>query len=148
MKDSKVTFYDIIQPDDRIEFVNIVCFYQWKWVLVKWKWKTTWELPWWHVENWEKSLEAAKRELYEETWIAWVELEFLCSWKIDMIIEKPVTYYWNVYITKTSQLWELPESEIEEVGLFENIPENLTYPANQIEIFIKSKEFRTKNKMF
>ncbi len=61
--------------------------------------------------------------------------------------KKTVTYYWNVYITTTSQLWELPESEIEEVGLFENIPENLTYPANQIEIFIKSKEFGNKNKM-
>jgi 8-oxo-dGTP diphosphatase len=140
MKNINVIFYDIEQKSDLVRYTNIVCIYQWKWLLVRWKWKTTWELPWWHIEEWETSLYAAKRELYEETWINWVELKFLCSRKLD-IFKKSSTYYGNVYIAKILELWQLPEFEIEEVKLFEEIPENLTYPFIQIDILNKAKEF-------
>lgn len=140
MNNISVIIYDISQEDKLVWFTNIVCLYQWKWLLVRWKWKTTWELPWGHIENWETSLNSAKRELYEETWINWVDLEFLCSRKLEML-EKWITYYGNVYIVNVLLLWELPDSEIEEISLFEEIPENLTYPFIQIDILNKAKEF-------
>ena len=143
---NNVTFYNIEQEGSLVWFTNIVCLYQWKWVLVRGKWKTTWELPWWHIENWETSLAAAKRELYEETWITWVELSFLCSRKLQKL-DKEISYYWNVYITNTLELWQLPESEIEEVKIFEEIPENLTYPFIQVDILNKAKDFLKINKM-
>ncbi len=146
MKNINVTFYNIEQKDNLAWFTNIVCLYKWKWVLVKWKWKTTWELPWGHIEDWETSLDAAKRELYEETWITWVELSFLCSRKLDKL-ENVVSYYGNVYIMNVKNLWKLPESEIEEVNFFEEIPENLTYPFIQVDILNKAKEFFKTNKI-
>lgn len=140
MNNTKVTFYDIEQTYDLVWYTNIVCNYQWKWLLVRWKWKTTWELPGGHIEKWEKSLDAAKRELYEETWITWLDLTFLCSRKLEMF-EKWATYYWNVYVTNILKLWNLPEFEIEEVKLFEEIPKNLTYPFIQIDILNKAKGY-------
>lgn len=151
MQNISAEFFDYKQADSLVWFTNIVCFYQWKWILVRWKWKTTWELPWWHIEKWETSLNSAKRELYEETWITWVELTFLCSrkssWKFDNK-EEIGSYYGNVYIVNVLELAKLPESEIEEIRLFTDIPENLTYPSTQIYILNKSREFIKKNKMF
>lgn len=150
MKNISAEFFDYQQVGSLVWFTNIVCFYQWKWILVRWKWKITWELPWWHIEKWETSLNSAKRELYEETWITWVELNFLCSrkssWKLDNK-EEIVSYYGNVYIVNVLELAKLPESEIEEIDLFTDIPENLTYPSTQIPILNKSREFIKINKM-
>lgn len=146
MKNVNVEFYNKKQKDILVWFTNIVCLYQWKWVLVRGKWKTTWELPWWHIEKWETSLEAAKRELQEETWIIGVKLSFLCSRKLHKL-DKEISYYWNVYITNALELGQLPESEIEEVNLFEEIPKNLTYPFIQVDILNKAKEFLKINKM-
>ena len=129
MNNISVIIYDISQEDKLVWFTNIVCLYQWKWLLVRWK--TTWELPWGHIENWETSLNSAKRELYEETWINWVDLEFLCSRKLEML-EKWITYYGNVYIVNVLLLWELPDSEIEEISLFEEIPEYGGFPMTHI----------------
>ncbi|MDD2907133.1 MAG: NUDIX domain-containing protein [Candidatus Gracilibacteria bacterium] len=140
MNNISVIIYDISQEDKLVGFTNIVCLYQGKWLLVRGKGKTTWELPGGHIENGETSLNSAKRELYEETGINGVDLEFLCSRKLEML-EKGITYYGNVYIVNVLLLGELPDSEIEEISLFEEIPENLTYPFIQIDILNKAKEF-------
>lgn len=52
------------------EFVVVVWFYKGKVLMVlneeDWRW---WEFPWWTVEKWESYINAANRELFEETWI-------------------------------------------------------------------------------
>ena len=35
---------------------------------------TAWSLPKWHIDPWEDPITAAKREIYEETWIKNLEL--------------------------------------------------------------------------
>lgn len=132
--------------DDEIAiYSNVVWAYQGKIVFVKWKGKTTWELPWGRLEKWESSFDCAKRELYEETGITNAQLQFLCSWTLHQHKEGK-SHYWNVYLANVLELWELPESEIEEVELFTNIPENLTYPVNQIDIVKKAQEYLANKK--
>lgn len=61
-----VNFYKKVD-DDKLKFVVIVSRYQNKWIFCKHKQRDTYEIPGGHREAGETILEAAKRELYEET---------------------------------------------------------------------------------
>jgi len=49
--------------------------------------------------------------------------------------------YGLLYYSEISELGELPNSEIEEVKMFDGLPENLTYPAIHNVLFNKAVEF-------
>ncbi len=54
-------------PDSALKYVVIVARHEGKWVFCRHKKRDTWEIPGGHIEKGESALEAAKRELYEET---------------------------------------------------------------------------------
>ena len=58
------------------KFVVIIAEYQGSWLLCKHKKRTTWETAGGHIEPGETPLEAAKRELYEETGAILYRIEF------------------------------------------------------------------------
>ena len=70
-------------------------------------------------------MEAAKRELFEESGIRDADVYPVCD-------------YWGfnpfhcsngmVFLAVVHSIGELPESEMQEIGIFEELPENLTYP--------------------
>lgn len=76
--------------------------------------------------------DAAKRELYEE------------SGAIDFEII-PVFDYWvgdedkfsngMVFYGRIKELGDIPNSEMEEIGFFDSLPENLTYPKITPKLF-------------
>ena len=121
---------------------TVICAnYGGKWVLSKHKKRDTWETQGGHIEDGETPLEAAKRELYEESGIRDADVY-------------PVCYYWGfnpyrcsngmVFLAVVHSIGELPESEMQEIGIFDELPENLTYPQTspvlyrEAEILLKS----------
>ena len=111
--------------DEKIWYVVIVASYKWKQIYVKHKERKTWELPWWHREQWEILLDSAKRELYEETGAIDFEIKQVWHYSLEDINKNK--YYGGVFFAEIISLWKLPNYEVEEVQLFDTIPWDLTY---------------------
>ncbi len=112
---------------------DIMAIYQRKWILCMHKKRTTWEHPSGWIEAGETPLEAAKRELFEETGALDFHLEPLCDYSIDGVLNG--SYYQGngqVYFSVVHKLGPIPSgSEMAKIGLFETLPEHLTYPILQ-----------------
>ena len=115
------------------ELTRVICVseYKGKWVYSKHKERGTWEIPGGHIEEGESWLEAAKRELYEETGAVDAEIEPICLYKIS-------TYGLLCY-AKIKDFKEMPDFEMSEIGLFKNEPDNLTYKETHHLFFEKVK---------
>lgn len=111
---------------DHIEFVVIFTRYQGKWVYCWHGRRGSYEHPGGHVEPHETAMEAARRELYEETGITDVRL--LPLWDYEFTWEDGQgRNNGRVYYAEAGSLGELPESEMERIELFDSVPENYTY---------------------
>lgn len=75
----KVDFYEKEKvKEENIKFAVITAFYEDKIVVVRHKDRNTWEIPSGHKEENETSLDAAKRELFEETGAKVFDLKYIC----------------------------------------------------------------------
>lgn len=129
----KEYFHDVLTGDtfpvglqENYKYVVVCSNYQGKWLFSRHKKRTTWETQGGHVEAGETPIEAAKRELYEESGVTKAELYPVCDYKG---FRGPRFSYGMVFLAVVQELGELPESEMQEVRLFEELPENLTYPV-------------------
>ena len=62
------SFHPLGSVDEKqLKYAVICARYQGKWIFCRHKFGETWELPGGHIEAGETALEAAHRELYEET---------------------------------------------------------------------------------
>ena len=111
------------------KWADVVAFHNGKWLFSKHKDRTTWETQGGHIETGETPLEAAKRELYEESGAIEFDIEPLCDyWLIGKIDGINIQGNSQVYIAKVHSLGEIPQqSEMEQVCLFDSLPDNLTY---------------------
>ena len=108
------------------KYVVILSEYQGKILLSQHKNRTTWETQGGHIEPGETPMEAARRELYEESGALEYEIAPLCDywagdpedWANGMVFRAVI-----------SKLGPLPESEMARVRTFDSLPENVTYPA-------------------
>ena len=119
-------------PDNELTRVVLVSKYKDKWVYAKHKERQTWEIPGGHIEEGETWLDAAKRELYEETGATEVEFEPVCLYSISS--------YVLLCFANIKNFEKLPNFEMEEIGLFEDEPNNLTYPDTYHLFFNTVKE--------
>lgn len=133
---TKVTFYDTSEiSDDILKFAVIMAHYDNKWILCRHKERSTWEIPGGHREPDENIHDTAKRELYEETGATEFELKTVCIYGVT---KDDVTTYGLLCFAEVKTLDSLsPETEIGEIGLFDILPENLTYPTIQPSLFEK-----------
>lgn len=111
----------------KYKYVVVLSYYNGKILLSRHKERSTWETQGGHIEENETPLEAAKRELFEE------------SGAIEYSIV-PVCDYWSgtedlsrgandmVFKAVINKLGEISESEMAEVRQFDDLPDNLTYP--------------------
>lgn len=103
-------------------------------MLSRHKERSTWETQGGHVEPGETPMEAARRELYEESGAVDYDIRALCDyWAGDEITGEGATG--RVFHAQIHELGPMPDSEMEEVHLFDALPGNLTYPAITPELF-------------
>ena len=116
------------------KYVVVLSTYGGKIMLSRHKQRTTWETQGGHVEPGETPLQAARRELYEESGATQYEICALCDyWAGDEITGKGATGM--VFHAQIHELGSMPDSEMAEVRLFDGLPENLTYPAITPELY-------------
>lgn len=129
----------------RYKYTVICSRYQGKWILSRHKIRETWETQGGHIEDGETPLEAARRELYEESGIRDAELYPVCDY---LGYNHLRSANGMVFLAMVHSVGELPESEMREIGLFEELPENLTYPQTspilyrEAEKLLKSLEIK------
>ena len=138
----KCTVYDFGRLKD-YKYVVIFARYNGKWIICRHKDRTTWETSGGHIEKGETTLEAAKRELYEETGALDFDIHPLCDyWACDEPHEVEEISWSNgqVFFAVVKTIGPLPESEMECIDYFDTFPQNLTYPDITKELLPKAQE--------
>lgn len=128
----KVKFFDL-NADKPLKYAVICARYNGKWVFCKHKNRDTYEIPCGHREDSEDIETTAKRELWEETGAKNFDICPVCIYSF--------TDYGMLYFAEIRSFGELPPLEIEKIKLFDDMPENLTYPAIQPYLFERVQEF-------
>ena len=128
-----VNFLDSLSiPEKNLKYSIVCSKYQNKWVFVRHRMRETWEMPAGHIEENESALQAARRELYEETGAKEFSLKLIADYSCDW---KGEINYGRIFFANISYLGKLPKSEIAEIHFFKDLPESLTYPDIQNLVF-------------
>ena len=113
-----------------LKYAVICARYQGRWILCRHKERSTWEIPGGHIEAGETALEAARRELWEETGATDADIRPVCVYKVSQ--------YGMLFFAEVHSMENIPDgSEIAEAKRFDHLPDNLTYPAIQPHLFEK-----------
>lgn len=135
----KINFYDIGAIDNnKLKFAVISARHNGKWIFVRHKERPTWEIPGGHREENEDINDTASRELFEETGAKNFKLYPICIYSVD---RDGVESFGELFYAEVEALGKLPNSEIGEVKLFDEMPTNLTYPLIQPFLFKRTLEF-------
>ena len=129
----QVKFYDNID-DSLLKFAVIISKANGKWVYVKHKSRDTFEIPGGRREKGEDILETANRELKEETGAIDYTIKPVCVYSVTgktIAIETAEETFGMLYFAEINSFESELNSEIEIVKLFDDIPENQTYPLIQ-----------------
>ena len=118
-------------------FTAVCSNYCGKWVLSKHEERATWETQGGHIEAGEIPLECARRELFEESGVTDADIYPLCDyWGFD----SHGSANGMVFLAVVHSIGKLPESEMQEIGLFGSLPAELTYPQVTPEFFKEAEK--------
>jgi 2,3-bisphosphoglycerate-dependent phosphoglycerate mutase len=107
------------------KFVVVFSRHQDKWLYCRAKERDCYETAGGHVESGETPLEAAKRELYEETGA----IKFDITPAFDYSAHFPNFYNTGqVYFAQIHELGDIPDFEMAEVKLLDTIPDKMRFP--------------------
>ena len=137
---TEVNFYDPLYiPELKLTYSVISARFRSRWIFVRHQMRSTWEIAGGHIEEGETSLEAAGRELMEETGALRFKLDCIATYSVTMNGE---TGWGRLYIAEVFEIGSIPDiSEIAEMKLSDHLPENLTHPDIQPHLFTRTIEF-------
>ena len=113
-------------------FVVIFVKYQNKWLYTRHKERRTWETAGGHIEPGETPLDAAKRELYEETGALQFQIRAVFDYHADNGNAEPGDHAaGQVFLAEIETIGAMPDYEMAETSMWDTYPpvEELTYPA-------------------
>ncbi|MCL1819326.1 MAG: histidine phosphatase family protein [Oscillospiraceae bacterium] len=106
-------------------FVVIFARYKDKWLYCRAKERDCFETPGGHIEQSETTLEAAKRELFEETGAVKFDIEPAFDYSVRIATE---ISNGQVFFAQIHELGKIPDYEMAEVKLFDTIPDKMRFP--------------------
>ncbi|SMC18443.1 8-oxo-dGTP diphosphatase [Clostridium acidisoli DSM 12555] len=143
----KVNFYELNSiQDNKLKFAVMMTKFNGQWIYVRHKDRNTWEIPGGHREESENINDTASRELFEETGATKFQLTPICIYSVER--EENVNYtesFGQLFYSEVDTLDTVLHFEISEIKLFDDIPDNLTYPL--IQPFLHKKVLEFLNKM-
>ncbi len=137
----EVKFYDEA-ADDLLKFAVIIAKKDGKWIFCKHKERDTYELPGGHRERGETILEAARRELQEETGAVDFTMEPVCIYsvkgktRVNQNAEEET--YGMLYVADVFSLSEI-HSEIEKIIVTDQLVDRWTYPLIQPKLIAEAQ---------
>lgn len=140
---TRVRFYDkSFIPPGKLIYSVISAKFDGKWIFVRHRQRETWEICAGHIEVGESSDEAARREIMEETGAIEFNLECVATYSVE---KEGKTGYGRLYYADVTRLANIPESsEIAERKLLDTLPDKLTYPDIQPQLFRRVLRFLEK----
>lgn len=137
MSGIKVNFYESVS-DGSLKYAVIAARYNGKWVWCRHRERATFEIPGGHREAGENISDTARRELYEETGAVRYDIFPVCVYSVD---RDGTETFGMLYFSEIYELEAELHSEIECIRLFDDLPEELTYPDIQPFLFDKVRSF-------
>ncbi|MBR6667320.1 MAG: NUDIX domain-containing protein [Clostridia bacterium] len=129
MADFTVHFYEEAPAELRQKYAVIVARHRGKLLWCRHRSRSTWELPGGHIEPGETAIEAAARELQEETGATDFTLTPLCWYRLHFS-DGGMGSFSLLCTADVLTLGDL-RAEIAEVRTFDDTPPGLTYPDIQ-----------------
>lgn len=129
----QVRFYETAD-DALLKFAVIIARHDEKWVFCRHRERDTYEIPGGHRETGETIFETAKRELAEETGAAEFTLSPVCVYSVtgkNRVNETGEETFGMLFYAEIRAFESDLHSEMEEIRLFETLPQNWTYPLIQ-----------------
>lgn len=129
----EVNFYDCVD-DELLKFAVIISKTKGKWVFCKHKERETYEVPGGHREEGESILEAAKRELREETGATDFAITPVCVYSVKgktRVSGNSQDETFGMLFAADIFSFEALHSEIEKILISDNLVDNWTYPLIQ-----------------
>ena len=114
-------------------YTVIFARYNNRWLFCRAKTRDVYETAGGRIEPGETPLEAAKRELFEETGA--VEFD------ITPAFDYHYTSAGQVFYAEISKLGDMPDFEMAEVGLFDGLPDNLRFPEITPVLYARLQEW-------
>lgn len=137
---TEVKFYESIE-DELLKFAVIISRSRNKYVFCKHKDRDTWEVPGGHREPEENIIDAAKRELYEETGALEFDIEPICVYSVtapDNFDGKET--FGMLFFADIKRFEAELHSEIEKITLMDELPDRWTYPNIQPDLMKEAKK--------
>lgn len=130
----KVTIHDPgFDPPAPLLYSIIAARYLDRWIFVRHRERTTWEMPGGHIEEGETADQTATRELQEETGAKRFTIDRMATYSVK---DGKYAGWGRFYFARIDEMGKLPPgSEIGEVKTAGSLPENLTHPLIQPVLF-------------